>query len=92
MEIKGFFLVNIKKDNSYFYSFSIEHNNDYFILYKLYELYNIKVKIKNINNMSYILRTHKKDILNKVISYYTLYPLQGEKFILLNEFIKVFYK
>ena len=91
LEIKGSFLVNIKKDN-YYYSFSIEHYNDYFILYYIYHIYNINVKIKNINNMYYILRTSKKGTLNKIVSHCTSHPLQGEKSILLSEFIKVFYK
>jgi hypothetical protein len=92
MEIKGSFLVNIKKNSSYSYLFLIEHNCDYFILYKIYKLYNINVKIKNINNMSYILRTSNKNILNSIINHCVSYPLQGEKFKLLNQFIKMFYK
>lgn len=92
MEIKGYFLVNIKRDNSYSYSFYIEHNSDYYILYKIYKLYNINVKIKNINNMSYTLITFNKNILNSIINHCTSYPLQGEKFKLLNQFIKIFYK
>ena len=91
MEIKGSFLVNIKKNNSYSYFFSIEHNNDYYIIYKVYKLYNINVKIRNINNMSYILRTSNKKILNTIINHCILYPLQGEKSKLLDQFIKIFF-
>jgi len=92
MEIKSSFLLKIKMDNSYSYLFSIEHNQDYFVLYKIYKLYNINVNIKNINNMSYILKTSNKNILNNIINHCISYPLQGEKSKLLNQFIKIFYK
>lgn len=92
LEIKGYFLVNIKKDNTYSYSFFIEHNSDYYILYNIYKLYNINVKIKNINNMSYTLRTFNKNILNSILNHCISYPLQGEKSQLMNQFIKIFYK
>jgi hypothetical protein len=92
MEIKGYFLINIKRDNTYSYSFYIEHNSDYYILYKIYKLYNINVKIKNINNMSYTLKTFNKNNLNSIINHCISYPLQGEKSKLLNQFIKIFYK
>ena len=62
------------------------------ILYKIYKLYNINVKIKNINNMSYTLKTFNKNNLNSIINHCISYPLQGEKSKLLNQFIKIFYK
>lgn len=92
MEIKGSFDVNIKKDSSYSYSFSIEHCNDYYIIYNIYKLYNLNVKIKDFNDMSIVLTTYKKDNLNNIISHCTSYPLQGEKSKKLSQFIKVFYK
>ena len=92
METRAYFQLKIKKDSTYSYSFSIEHNNDYYILYKIHKLYNINVKIKNIKGMSYILKTSNKNILNSIINHCTSYPLQGEKFKLFNQFIKIFYK
>ena len=92
LEIKGIFNIKIKKGSYYYYSFSLEHSNDYYIIYNLYKLYNIKVKIKNIKNMSYLLKTYKKDALNKVISHCISYPLQGEKSILINQYIRIFFK
>ena len=90
MEIKSSFLVNIKRNNSYSYFFSIEHNNDYYILYTLHKLYNVSVKIKNIKNISYVLRTSNKNNLNSIINHCISYPLLGEKSKLLDEFLKIF--
>jgi hypothetical protein len=92
LEIKGYFNINIRKNGSYDFSFSIEHNNDYYILYNLYRLYNMKVIIKNINDISYLLMIYKKDSLNKIISHCISYPLQGEKSLLMRQFIEVYYK
>ena len=92
MEIKGSFFVNIKKDSTYSYYFSIGHSNDYYIIYSIYKLYNINVKIQDFNDMSIVLTTYKKYNLNKIISHCTSYPLLGEKSKILSQFIKVFYK
>jgi len=92
IETKGSFSVYIKKDNSYYYSFSIKHNNDYYILYSIYNLCNMTVKIKNIHDKSYFLKTYKKEIINKIINHCISYPLLGEKSKYINQFKKVFYR
>lgn len=74
------------------YSFTIGYHNDYYILNSIKAFFNIRVKIRNKNKTFYYLETYKTEDLNLIISHCNIYPLLGQKSVLLDKFVKVFHK
>jgi cytochrome c oxidase subunit 1 len=86
IEAKGNF--NVLKNAK----FSISHNNDYYLLRFIKYYFNFTTQIKNPREKVYLLETHKREILNKIINHFKYYPLLGEKSKALNKFATEFKK
>lgn len=84
VEAKGCFYIRQNKNHS----FSIELNDDFYILDNIKEFFNLSVTIKNPEKNFYTLESYKKDSLYRIISHFSYYPLLGEKSISLNKLIK----
>uniref|UniRef100_UPI0022FD4E53 hypothetical protein n=1 Tax=Pseudofabraea citricarpa TaxID=1664388 RepID=UPI0022FD4E53 len=88
IEAKGCFSIRINKNHS----FSIEQNEDFYLLEKIRVFFNLSVRVRNLHKKKFFLETYKKETLNRIISHSTNYPLLGEKSQSLYKFIKVFQK
>ena len=86
IEAKGCFSFRLKENHS----FSIGHNDDYYLLHAIKKFFDLSVKVRNPYKNFYFLETYKKETLLTITNHCTNYPLLGEKSQSLNKFIKVF--
>lgn len=84
IEAKGCFIIREKGNHS----FLIEHNDDYYLLNSIKNLFISSVTIKNHSKAFYSLEIYKKENLKKIISHCKSYPLLGDKSKSLDIFIK----
>lgn len=75
IEAKGSFSIRKKKN----YSFSIGHNNDYYLLESIKIFFNLNVDIKNPYQNFFIVETYNKKSLTSIINHCIDYPLLGHK-------------
>lgn len=86
IEAKGCFSVRVSNNNS----FSIQHNDDLYILQAIKNFFNLTVMIRNPYKNLYCLETYKKETLSSIINHYVNYPLLGNKSQSLHIFINRF--
>jgi LAGLIDADG endonuclease len=79
---KGCFNIRNTTNN---HSFSIEINDDKYILDKIKSQFNITNQIRKINNRLWYIEIFKKIILLKIINHCIEYPLLGEKIFLITK-------
>jgi hypothetical protein len=75
IEAEGCF--SIRKSNNH--SFSIGQNDDIYLINAIKEYFEVTNKIRNPYGKFYFLEVYKKEVLLKIISHCTNYPLLGEK-------------
>lgn len=85
IEAEGCF--SIRKSNNH--SFSIGQNDDYYLISIIRQYLGIINKIKNPSKNFYFLEVYKKEILLKIITHCSNYPLLGEKSKSFSRFIKI---
>ena len=88
IEAEGCF--SIRKNNSP--SFSIGQNDDYYLIDSIKSYFNIDNKIRNPYDKFYFLEVYKKEVLLKIITHCTNYPLLGEKLESLKKFNQKLFK
>lgn len=81
IEAEGCFTIRQNKN----YSFSISKKNEYYLINKIKDHFEITTKISEKRGI-YILETYKKSTLYNIIKHCETYPLLGEKFISFNKF------
>ena len=84
IEAKGCFSIRESKDNS----FSIGQNYDIYLIEAIKQYFKVTNKVRNSYGRFYFLEIYKKEVLLKVITHCTNYPLLGEK----RESLKTFHK
>lgn len=84
IEAEGCFSIR-KSDN---HSFSIGQNDDLYLIDAIKEYFEVTNKVRNPHGKFYSLEVYKKEVLLKIITHCTNYPLLGEKL----ESLKKFYK
>nr|YP_008965354.1 LAGLIDADG [Rhynchosporium commune]AHC02355.1 LAGLIDADG [Rhynchosporium commune] len=84
IEAEGCF--SIRKSNNH--SFSIGQNEDFNLINVIRQYFEVTNTIRYINSKFYYLEIYKKEVLFKVISHCTDYPLLGEKSVSLKKFHK----
>jgi hypothetical protein len=82
IEAEGCF--SIRKSNSH--SFSIGQNDDLYLIEVIKQYFEVTNKIRNPYGKFYFLEIYKKELLLKIISHCTNYPLLGEKLESLKKF------
>ena len=82
IEAEGCF--SIRKSNSH--SFSIGQNEDFYLINAIVQYFGITNKIRNTNSKFYSIEIYKKEVLLKIITHCTNYPLLGEKLESLRKF------
>jgi len=87
IEAEGCFVIRDKSNN---HSFSICENNDKYILEAIKNHFDIKNKIRKINNKFWFIEIYRKLILIKIINHCINYPLLGEKILSFTKFRDLF--
>jgi LAGLIDADG DNA endonuclease family protein len=82
IEAEGCF--SIRKSNNH--SFSIGQNDDFYLINAIVQYFEVTNKIRNINSKFYSIEIYKKEVLLKIITHCTNYPLLGEKLESLKKF------
>jgi hypothetical protein len=75
IEAEGCF--SIRKSNSH--SFSIGQNDDLYLIEAIKQYFEVTNKVRNPYGKFYFLEIYKKEVLLKIITHCTNYPLLGEK-------------
>ncbi len=88
IEAKGCFSTRVNENHS----FSIGHNEDFYLLDNIKIFFNLSVMVRNPYKKFYLIESYKKETLNRIINHCTNYPLLGEKSQSLEKFIKAFQK
>lgn len=84
IEAEGCF--SIRKSNNH--SFSIGQNEDFYLIDAIKQFFSVTNQIRYTNSKFYFLEIYKKEVLLKIITHCTNYPLLGQKL----ESLKVFHK
>ena len=87
IEAEGCF--SIRKSNNH--SFSIGQNDDIYLIDAIKQYFEITNQIRNPYGKFYFLEVYKKEVLLKIITHCTNYPLLGEKSESLKKFNKKLY-
>jgi len=82
IEAEGCF--SIRKSNKH--SFSIGQNDDIYLIDAIKQYFEISNKIRNPYGKFFFLEVYKKEVLLKIITHCSNYPLLGEKLESLNKF------
>jgi hypothetical protein len=82
IEAEGCF--SIKKSNNH--SFSIGQNSDFYLIDAIKQYFEVNNKLRNTNGNFYSIEIYKKEVLLKIITHCTNYPLLGEKLESLKKF------
>jgi len=75
IEAEGCF--SIRKSNNH--SFSIGQNDDLYLIHAIKQYFEVTNKVRNPHGKFYLLEIYKKEVLLKIITHCTNYPLLGEK-------------
>ena len=75
IEAEGCF--SIRKNNNH--SFSIGHNNDFYLINRIKEYTKSTNIVRNTNGNFYSLEIYRKETLKQIINHFNFYPLLGEK-------------
>ena len=86
IEAEGCF--SIRKSNNH--SFSIGQNDDLYLIEAIKEYFEVTNKVRNPYGKFYFLEIYKKEVLLKIITHCTNYPLLGEKLESLKKFSQKF--
>lgn len=84
IESEGCF--SIRESNNH--SFSIGQNNDIYLINAIKQYFEVNNKVRNPYDKFYFLEVYKKEVLLKIITHCTNYPLLGEKLNSLKKFNK----
>jgi len=84
IEAEGCF--SIRKSNNH--SFSIGQNDDLYLIEAIKQYFEITNKVRNPYGNFYSLEVYKKEVLLKIVTHCTKYPLLGEKLESLKKFNK----
>jgi len=84
IEAEGCF--SIRKSNNH--SFSIGQNDDFYLINAIKQHFEVTNIIRNTNSKFYSIEVYNKEVLFKIISHCTNYPLLGEKLESLKKFHK----
>jgi Cytochrome C and Quinol oxidase polypeptide I/LAGLIDADG endonuclease len=82
IEAEGCFCI--RKSNNH--SFSIGKNEDIYLIYAIKKYFEATNKIRKTNGKFFSLEIYKKEVLLKITTHCTNYPLLGEKLAQLNKF------
>ena len=92
IETEGFFVhLPSHKRKNHQNSFYIGKSDDYYLLISIKNFLNFSVKVKKKNSRKtyfYYLESYKKETLKNIINHCVSYPLLGEKYKSLDNFIK----
>lgn len=83
IEAKGYFFTR----KSGYHFFSIEQNEDFYLLVNIKKFFNLTVTIKNTSKKIFFIECYKKESLNTIVNHFTYHPLLGEKSKSYYEFI-----
>ena len=86
IEAEGCF--SIRKSNDH--SFSIGQNDDLYVIEAIKQYFEVTNKVRNPHGKFYFLEIYKKEVLLKIITHCTNYPLLGEKLESLKKFSQKF--
>lgn len=84
IEAEGCFSIRKATQNNH--SFSIGLNDDLYLIDAIKQYFKVTNKVRNPYGKFYLLEVYKKEVLKKIISHCTNYPLLGEKL----ESLKIF--
>lgn len=84
IEAEGCF--SLRKSNNH--SFSIGQNDDLYLIEAIQQYFEITNKVRNPYGKFYFLEVYRKEVLLKIITHCTNYPLLGEKLESLKKFSK----
>jgi len=82
IEAEGCF--SIRKSNNH--SFSIGQNDDFYLIDAIKQYFEVTNKLRNTYGKFYSIEVYKKEVLLKIITHCTNYPLLGEKLESLKKF------
>ena len=82
IEAEGCFSIRVSNNHS----FSIGQNYDLYLINAIKQYFQITNKIRNTYSNFYSIEVYKKEVLSKIISHCTSYPLLGEKLESLKKF------
>ena len=82
MEAEGCFSIKVSKNHS----FSIGQNDDFYLISAIKQYFEVTNKVRNPYGKFYSLEVYKKEVLLKIITHCTNYPLLGEKLESLKKF------
>lgn len=85
--IEGEGCFSIRKSEAH--SFSIGQNDDLYIIEAIKQYFEVSNKVRNPNGNFYFLEVYKKEVLAKIVSHCTNYPLLGNKLESLKKFQKI---
>ena len=90
IEAEGCFSIpgyaGTRKTNNH--SFSIGQNDDFYLIEAIQQYFEVTNKVRNPYGKFYFLEVYKKEVLLKIITHCTNYPLLGEKLESLKKFSK----
>jgi len=75
VEAEGCFSIRLKNNHS----FSIGQNNDIYLINLIKEFFGATNKVRHPYKNFYSIEIYKKEILNKIINHFNIYPLLGFK-------------
>lgn len=82
MEAEGCFSIRVSNNHS----FSIGQNDDFYLISAIKQYFEVTNKVRNPYGKFYSLEVYKKEVLLKIITHCTNYPLLGEKLESLKKF------
>lgn len=82
MEAEGCFSIRVSNNHS----FSIGQNYDFYLISAIKQYFEVTNKVRNPYGKFYSLEVYKKEVLLKIITHCTNYPLLGEKLESLKKF------
>lgn len=87
IEAKACFSITISNNHS----FSIGQNEDFYLINAIKQYFQVTNKVRNPYEKFYFLEVYKKEVLLRIITHCTSYPLLGEKLDCLKEFRNILY-
>ena len=75
IEAEGSFFIRVKGNHSFY----LGHKDDFYLLNFIKIFFNLSINIKNPYKTLYFIEIYRKEVLSKIISHCTFYPLLGEK-------------
>lgn len=85
IEAEGCFSIRSNSNN---HSFSIGQNDDLYLIEAIKRYFKVTNKVRNLKGNFYYFEVYKKEVLLRIITHCTNYPLLGKKLESLNKFVE----